>query len=67
MEGFKHTGYSKEELEDLFEKVNVNKNGEITFTEFLAATLKAEGELEEVQLEEHMISRNQSSLRKLIA
>lgn len=52
MEGFKHSGNSKEELEDLFDKLDINMNGEIMFTEFLAATLEAEGELEEAQLEE---------------
>jgi len=52
MEGFKRTGSSSDELEDLFQKLDVNMNGVITYTEFLAATLEADGELEETQLEE---------------
>ena len=59
MEGFKHSGNSPEELQDLFEKLDVNRNGVVTYTEFLAATLEADGELEESQLEEafDMISK----------
>ena len=52
MEAFKNTGNSSDELEDLFQKLDVNCNGEILYTEFLAATLEAEGELEEGQLQE---------------
>jgi Ca2+-binding EF-hand superfamily protein len=52
MEGFKHSGNSQEELLDLFDKLDINMNGEIMYTEFLAATLEAHGELEEAQLEE---------------
>lgn len=52
MEGFKHSGNSHEELLDLFDKLDVNMNGEIMYTEFLAATLESHGELEEAQLEE---------------
>ena len=59
MEGFKHSGSSEDELHDLFKKLDVNMNGEIMYTEFLAATLEADGELEEAQLEEafDMISK----------
>jgi Ca2+-binding EF-hand superfamily protein len=52
LEGFKHTGNNAEEMEDLFQKLDINCNGVIMFTEFLAATLEAEGELEEAQLQE---------------
>lgn len=59
MEGFKHSGSCEDELNDLFKKLDVNMNGEIMYTEFLAATLEADGELEEAQLEEafDMISK----------
>lgn len=52
LEGFKHTGNNAEQLEDLFQKLDINCNGVIMFTEFLAATLEAEGELEDAQLQE---------------
>ena len=52
LKGFKHSGNSPEELEDLFSKLDINCNDEIMYTEFLAATLEAEGELEEARLEE---------------
>jgi Ca2+-binding EF-hand superfamily protein len=52
MEAFKNSGNSLEELEDLFDKVDINNNDGISYTEFTAATLEAEGELEEAQLQE---------------
>lgn len=60
MEAFKNSGNSTEELEELFEKVDINHNAGITYTEFIAATLEAEGELEEAQLQEafSLISSN---------
>lgn len=66
MEGFKHSGNSAEELDDLFEKLDVNMNGEIMYTEFLAATLEANGELEDAQLEEafDMISKKSKYITK---
>jgi EF-hand domain pair len=66
MEGFKNSGSSPEELEDLFGKLDVNRSGEIMYTEFLAATLEADGELEEGQLEEafHMISKKSKFITK---
>jgi Ca2+-binding EF-hand superfamily protein len=66
MEAFKHSGNSDEELEDLFEKLDVNCNGEIMYTEFLAATLEAEGELEEAQLQEafDLIARKAKHITK---
>lgn len=60
MAGFKDSGDSKEELDDLFDKLDINNNDGITYTEFTAATLEAEGELEEEQLREafNIISSN---------
>lgn len=66
MEGFKHSGNSQEELDDLFEKLDINCNGEVMFTEFVAATFEAEGELEEAQLQEafDLIARNGKYIKK---
>lgn len=60
MEGFKNFGSSKEELFDLYEKLDINNNGGITYTEFIAGTLETGGELEEHQLREafDLISSN---------
>jgi hypothetical protein len=60
MDAFKNSGNSEEELEDLFEKVDMNRNRAITYTEFMAATLEAEGELEEAHIQEafDLISSN---------
>ncbi|KAL3921853.1 MAG: hypothetical protein SGILL_002527 [Bacillariaceae sp.] len=52
MDAFKNSGNSPEELAELFDCVDINNNDGITYTEFMAATLEAEGELEESQLEE---------------
>lgn len=59
-EAFKTSGNSEEELEDMFDKVDINNNDGITYTEFTAATLEAEGELQESQLHEafELISSN---------
>lgn len=64
--GFKHSGSSEDELLDLFDKLDVNMNGEIMYTEFLAATLEADGELEEAQLEEafDMIAKKSKFITK---
>ena len=60
MEGFKHSGNSEVELDDLYKKLDINNNGGITYTEFIAATLETGGELEEHQLREafDLISSN---------
>lgn len=50
LEGFKHSGNSSTELFDLYDKLDINMNGGITYTEFIAATLETGGELEEHQL-----------------
>mmetsp|Transcript_8075 Transcript_8075/g.20255 ORF Transcript_8075/g.20255 Transcript_8075/m.20255 type:complete len:557 (+) Transcript_8075:262-1932(+) len=88
VEGFKYSGNSEEELDDLFEKLvrlvihsplgsllwyviplfsvsqfllaiyiyfddqDINNNGGVTYTEFMAASLEAQGELEESSLRE---------------
>jgi hypothetical protein len=52
MKGFAKTGMSEEELVELFQALDVNQNDEILYSEFLAATLETEGELEEASLEE---------------
>eukprot|EP00980_Cylindrotheca_fusiformis_P008604 scaffold1830_cov117-Cylindrotheca_fusiformis.AAC.3 len=66
MEGFKNTGNSAEELADLFIKLDVNCNGEILYTEFLAATLENTNELEEAQIREafDIISKNHKYIAK---
>lgn len=66
MEGFKNTGNSPEELADLFVKLDVNCNGEIMYTEFLAATLENASELEESQIKEafDVISKNNNYITK---
>lgn len=66
MEGFKHTGNSDEELADLFVKLDVNCNGEILYTEFLAATLETANEIEEAQIKEafDLMSKNQKYITK---
>ena len=60
MEGFKHSGNSNIELNDMYEKLDINNNGGITYTEFIAATLETGGELEEHKLREafDLISSN---------
>jgi len=50
MEGFKRSGNSTTELFDLYDKLDINMNGGITYTEFIAATLETGGELVEHQL-----------------
>lgn len=66
MDGFKNTGSSPEELADLFIKLDVNCNGEILYTEFLAATLENLGEIEEAQIREafDLISKDGKKITK---
>lgn len=66
MDGFKHSGSSPEELNDLFIKLDVNCNGEILYTEFLAATLENSGEIEEADIKEAFdtISKNKKYITK---
>ncbi len=60
LEGFKHSGNSETELLELYNKLDINNNGGITYTEFIAATLETGGELEENLLREafDLISSN---------
>jgi len=60
LEAFKNSGNSEEEMDDMFDKVDINNNDGITYTEFMAATLEAEGELEEAHIQEafDLISSN---------
>ncbi|KAL9185263.1 hypothetical protein ACHAXT_003040 [Thalassiosira profunda] len=44
--------YTDEELNDMFSQMDVNKNGVILYTEFLAATLEMHGRVEEKRLAE---------------
>ena len=52
MDGLKFSGDSEEELNELFTDLDINCNGEILYTEFIAATLEADGELEDAALRE---------------
>lgn len=66
--------YDDDEIECIFRKLDVNRNNEINYTEFLAATLEAQGEIKEYRLAEAFdlmdfddtgfISRN--NLRKIL-
>lgn len=60
MEGFKHSGNSEKELYDIYRQLDINNNGGITYTEFIAATLEEGGELGEGRLREafELISSN---------
>jgi len=66
MDGFKNTGSSPEELADLFVKLDVNCNGVILYTEFLAATLENIGEIEEARIHEafDLISKDGKKITK---
>mmetsp|Transcript_18327 Transcript_18327/g.24316 ORF Transcript_18327/g.24316 Transcript_18327/m.24316 type:complete len:540 (-) Transcript_18327:290-1909(-) len=46
------SNYSEEDVEALFDNVDVDKNGKIYYTEFLAATLEVVGRIEEDRLAE---------------
>ena len=47
-----HFEYSEKEIKKIFRKVDVNKNNVINYTEFLAATLETQGNIEEYRLAE---------------
>lgn len=51
-EGLKRSRFSDEELDQIFESIDVDKSGQIQYTEFLAATLEARGYLEEERIAE---------------
>ena len=42
--------YSEEDIHDMFGHIDVNKNGKIIYTEFIAATLELHGRVEEKRL-----------------
>jgi len=48
----KQGAYSDEEIEKIFASVDVNKEGTVSYVEFLAATLEAHGHIEEDRLAE---------------
>ena len=39
--------YTDKEIKEMFDSIDVNKNGHIMYTEFIAATLEAQGQLDE--------------------
>lgn len=45
-------GYTDDQLEEIFYKIDVNQNNEINYTEFLAAALETQGLVEEHRLAE---------------
>lgn len=54
---FKHgmalcNDYSEEEVNAMFDSIDVNKNGKIMYTEFIAATLELQGRIEEKRVAE---------------
>jgi Ca2+-binding EF-hand superfamily protein len=52
MAGLKDNNYSEERVKDIFESMDINKNGVIMYTEFIAATLEAQGHIEEERVAE---------------
>ncbi|KAL7456726.1 hypothetical protein ACHAWC_008211, partial [Mediolabrus comicus] len=44
--------YSEEEVNAMFDSIDVNKNGRIMYTEFIAATLELQGRIEEKRVAE---------------
>jgi Ca2+-binding EF-hand superfamily protein len=48
----KNLSYSKETLEGIFDSLDVNQNGRINWTEFLAATIEAAGHIQEERIAE---------------
>jgi len=52
MGALKQNNYSEEKVKEIFESMDVNKNGVIMYTEFIAATLEAQGHIEEERVAE---------------
>ena len=48
----KNCSYSDEEIQDMFDAIDINQNGHIMYTEFIAATLEAQGQLNEDRVAE---------------
>ena len=44
--------YTEEEIKEMFEAIDINQNGHIMYTEFIAATLEAQGQLNEDRIAE---------------
>lgn len=44
--------YTDQELEEMFHSIDINKNGHIMYTEFIAATLETQGKLDEDRIAE---------------
>jgi len=51
-EALKTSDFTEDEIQEIFESVDVNKNGRIMYTEFLAATMEAHGHIEERRIAE---------------
>jgi len=52
MKAFTASGFSSHEIERLFTQMDMNETGAVDYTEWVAATLEASGELEEDQIQE---------------
>ena len=44
--------YSEAEIQEMFDSIDINQNGHIMYTEFIAATLEAQGQLDEERIAE---------------
>jgi calcium-dependent protein kinase len=51
-EALKKANYSEKDIKEMFDSVDVNSNGHVMYTEFLAATLEAQGQVEEERIAE---------------
>ena len=44
--------YTEEDIKEMFESIDINQNGHIMYTEFIAATLEAQGKIDEDRIAE---------------
>jgi calcium-dependent protein kinase len=51
-EALKKSNFSEKDIKEMFESVDVNANGHVMYTEFIAATLEAQGQVEEERIAE---------------
>ncbi|KAL3908326.1 MAG: hypothetical protein SGARI_003114, partial [Bacillariaceae sp.] len=51
-EALKKSNYDDKEIEGMFKSVDINDNGHVMYTEFIAATLEAQGQVEEERIAE---------------
>jgi calcium-dependent protein kinase len=51
-EALKESNYSEQEIKDMFDSIDVNDNGHVMYTEFIAATLEAQGQVDEERIAE---------------